>query len=66
MTIIGTDLFFQQIPQRTTVKVQILAPLHPNKNETPLALTDRLMFALAAALPEKIRGVYAQTPAGFN
>lgn len=65
MTIIGTDLFFQQIPQRTTVKVQILAPLHPNKNETPLALTDRLMFALAAALPEKIRGVYAQTPAGF-
>ncbi len=66
MTIIGTDLFFQQIPQRTTVRAQILAPLHPNKNETPLALTDRLMFALAAALPENMRGVYAQTPAGFN
>jgi 1-acyl-sn-glycerol-3-phosphate acyltransferase len=66
MTIIGTDKFFHNFPRRITVKIQILAPLQPNKNETPLALTDRLMFALAAALPENKRGAYAKTPAGFN
>jgi hypothetical protein len=34
--------------------------------ETPLALTDRLMFTLAAALPVEMRGVYAEMPKGFG
>jgi hypothetical protein len=31
-----------------------------------LALTDRLMFTLAQALPEEMRGVYAEMPEGFK
>jgi hypothetical protein len=40
--------------------------LQPKINETPLALTDRLMFTLAQALPEEMRGVYAEVPEGFG
>jgi 1-acyl-sn-glycerol-3-phosphate acyltransferase len=32
----------------------------------PLALTDRLMFSLARALPDEMRGVYAEVPRGFE
>jgi hypothetical protein len=35
-------------------------PLLPKLSETPLGLTDRLMFALASALSEEMRGVYAE------
>jgi hypothetical protein len=38
----------------------------PAPGETPLALTDRLMFSMAAALPEELRGVYAEIPKGFG
>jgi len=44
-----------------------LPPLaYPQGGETPLALTDRLMFTLAQALPRKMRGVYAEAPPGFD
>jgi hypothetical protein len=43
-----------------------LPPLLPKPGETPLALTDGLMFALASALPEEMRGVYAEVPRGFG
>ncbi|NJC97011.1 MAG: 1-acyl-sn-glycerol-3-phosphate acyltransferase [Anaerolineae bacterium] len=65
MTIVGSDLFFKRFPRRTRVHICILPPLMPNPGETPLALTDRLMFTLARALPEAMRGVYAETPEGF-
>jgi 1-acyl-sn-glycerol-3-phosphate acyltransferase len=66
MVITGTDGFFKRFPHRATVTVKLLPPLHPLSGETPLALTDRLMFTMAAALPEDMRGVYAEVPKGFG
>lgn len=66
MVVIGTDNFFKNFPRRTNVTVKLLPPLTPNPGETPLALTDRLMFSMAAQLPEEMRGVYAQIPKGFE
>lgn len=66
MAIIGTDRFFRGFPRRARVVVRILPPLMPGPDETPLALTDRLMFTLAQALPDRMRGVYAEMPRGFG
>ena len=66
MAIIGTDKFFKKFPRRAQVNVSILPPLMPMENESPLALTDRLMFTLAQALPVSMRGVYASLPEGFG
>lgn len=66
MVVIGTDKFFKWFPRRTDVTVKMLPPLLPISGETPLSLTDRLMFRMAAALPEEMRGVYAEIPKGFT
>jgi len=66
MAIIGSDKFFRKFPHRAQVHIQILLPMMPNADESPLALTDRLMFTLAKALPESMRGVYADVPSGFE
>jgi 1-acyl-sn-glycerol-3-phosphate acyltransferase len=66
MVVTGTDAFFKRFPRRANVTVKLLPPLLPNPGETPLALTDRLMFSIAAALPEELRGVYAEIPVGFE
>jgi len=66
MTIIGTDKFFKGFPRRTCVTINLLPPVLPKPGETPLALTDRLMFTLAAGLPKEMRGVYAEVPKGFE
>ena len=66
MTIIGSDRFFKEFPHRARVHIQILPPIEPNPDESPLALTDRLMFTLARALPKEMRGVYTETPEGFE
>lgn len=66
MAIIGSDQFFKRFPRRARVTVSLLPPIFPNPNETLLALTDRLMFTLAAALPLEMRGVYAEMPKGFG
>jgi len=66
MTIVGSDKFFKQFPHRARVHIQILRPIMPEAGESPLALTDRLMFALAKALPKEMRGVYTETPMGFE
>lgn len=66
MVVTGTDRFFKGFPHRANVTVKLLPPLLPNSGETPLALTDRLMFSMAAALPEDMRGVYAEIPKGFE
>ena len=66
MAIVGSDKFFQRFPRRARVTVSLLPPIRPNPGETPLALTDRLMFTLAAALPPEMRGVYAEMPRGFG
>ena len=66
MVLVGTDGFFKGFPRRANVTVKLLPPLLPNLGETPLALTDRLMFSIAAELPEDMRGVYAEIPKGFE
>jgi 1-acyl-sn-glycerol-3-phosphate acyltransferase len=66
MALVGSDNFFKRFPRRTRVTVKLLPPILPNPGETPLALTDRLMFTLAAALPSDMRGVYAEIPKGFG
>jgi 1-acyl-sn-glycerol-3-phosphate acyltransferase len=65
VAVTGSDEFFKRFPHRVRVSVTFLPPLLPKPDETPLALTDRMMFSLASALPEDMRGVYAQLPAGF-
>lgn len=66
LTVVGSDRFFKYFPHRTRVQIAVLPPLFPRPGDTPLALTDRLMFTLARALPEEMRGVYAQLPEGFT
>jgi 1-acyl-sn-glycerol-3-phosphate acyltransferase len=66
MAVTGSDRFFKQFPQRARVHIKILAPLRPKPGENPLALTDRMMFTLAQALPEEMRGVYAEKPRWFE
>lgn len=66
MAVIGTDSFFERFPHRTRVTVKFLPPLLPKPGESPLALMDRVMFALAHGLPEDMRGVYAEVPEGFG
>jgi 1-acyl-sn-glycerol-3-phosphate acyltransferase len=66
MVVTGTDGFFKRFPRRADVTVKLLPPLAQAPGETPLALTDRLMFCMAAALPEELRGVYAEIPKGFG
>ncbi len=62
LALTGSDRFFRDFPRRTLVTVTFLPSLWPRPGETPLALTDRLMFTLASALPEEMRGVYAERP----
>lgn len=66
MTLIGTDQLFKRFARRSKVIVKLLPPILPNPNDTPLSLTDRLMFTLAAGLPVSMRGVYAEVPKGFS
>ena len=66
MVVVGTDGFFKGFPRRSNVTVKLLSPLMPKAGETPLSLTDRLMFSMAAALPEDMRGVYTEIPKGFG
>lgn len=66
MIVVGSDKLFKRFPRRTRVKIALLQPLMPKPGESPLALTDRLMFTLAQALPEEMRGVYAEVLKGFE
>lgn len=66
MAIIGSDRFFRNFPRRNLVTICLLPPLQPLSSDTPLSLTERLMFTLAAALPSHMRGVYAEIPKGFK
>jgi 1-acyl-sn-glycerol-3-phosphate acyltransferase len=65
MAVVGTQRMFHRFPKRTLVSITLGEPVFPQHAETALALTDRLMFALADLLPPDQRGVYAQHPFGF-
>ena len=66
MAITGSDRFFKDFPRRAHVTVSLLPPVWPNPSETPLSLTDHIMFALASVLPMDMRGVYSEIPKGFK
>lgn len=66
MAVIGTEQILKRFPRRAKVTIKILPLVLPKPGDNPLALTDRLMFALAAGLPAEKRGVYAETPKGFS
>ena len=61
-----SDTFFREFPKRNPVKVILSKPLLAHPGENALAFTDRIMFELAANLPEEMRGVYAEKPEGFK
>jgi 1-acyl-sn-glycerol-3-phosphate acyltransferase len=58
MAISGTENFLHDFPRRTLVSVTFLRPLHALPDDTAESLTERVMLALASALPEPLRGVY--------
>jgi 1-acyl-sn-glycerol-3-phosphate acyltransferase len=62
MTITGSDQFFKSFPRRTCVTVTFLPLLLPEPDKHPTALTDKLMFTIASALPGNIHGAYAEMP----
>ena len=66
MLVMGSDRFFRSFPRRTSVSLNLLPPILPYPDESPLTLTDRLMFTMAAALPVSMRGVYSEVPKGFQ
>ena len=66
MAITGSDKFFREFPKRNPVRVVMCPPLYPDPGETALAFTDRIMFTIAANLPDEMRGVYAEIPRGFS
>jgi len=65
MGVIGTEGLFNRFPQRSQVTINVGVPIYPQPSDTVLELTDRMMFSLAELLPMRLRGVYAQHPAGF-
>ncbi len=65
MAVNGSHRVFKEFPRRTLVMVKIGEPIYPQPDEGPLALTDRVMYRIAAMLPEDLRGVYAEIPPGF-
>jgi len=66
MAITGSDKFFHEFPKRNPVRVVLCRPIFPAPGEDALSLTDRIMFSIAANLPEEMRGVYKEVPAGFS
>jgi 1-acyl-sn-glycerol-3-phosphate acyltransferase len=66
MARVGSDRFFRHFPRHTRVTISLLPPILTNPDDTPLSLTNRLMFTIAAALPPEMRGVYAEKPKGFE
>ena len=65
MAVIGTDQIFKRFPRRKRVTLIVGVPIYPHPEDSPLELTDRAMFTLAAMLPRRLRGVYAERPPGF-
>jgi 1-acyl-sn-glycerol-3-phosphate acyltransferase len=66
LAITGTQRMFRRFPRRTRLTITLGDPIFPQPKDTALGLTDQAMFALAELLPPKLRGVYAQHPAGFD
>jgi 1-acyl-sn-glycerol-3-phosphate acyltransferase len=59
MGVEGTEKVFTHLGRRTTINIRLGEPLWPHPHETAQAFTDRIMVAIAALLPENLRGIYA-------
>lgn len=66
MAVIGTEKITRKFPHRTDVVIKIGKPLRPKAYETPLNLTDRVMYALADMLPDELKGVYSYRHPDFE
>jgi len=62
----GSHTLFKHFPKRSEISISIGEPMTLMPGESTLGLTDRLMFSIAAMLPEELRGVYSQRPKGFD
>ncbi len=62
----GIQDLFKTFPRRTAVHVVIAPPIYPTPDDSPLSLTDKIMFTMAQNLPADLRGVYAEVPKGFG
>lgn len=60
VSIDGIQRLFKTFPRRAAVDVVIAPPIYPAADDTPLSLTDKIMFTMAANLPPELRGVYAE------
>lgn len=61
----GTQNMFRRFPHRTPVTIRIGELIYPERGESVLELTERMMFAIAEMLPTEQRGVYRDRPVGF-
>lgn len=59
MVLIGTDKILRGLPRQAEVGVTFLPCLKPSAGEGAAELTNRLMRAIADALPRAMRGQYA-------
>ena len=66
VSIHGPEKMLKKFPRRTPIIIEVGKPIYPQKGESALGLTDRLMFTLAEMLPPELRGVYAVHPTGFD
>ena len=55
----GADKILKNGLRKAKVRVVFCEPIRPQKDETAGQLTERLMHAIAAELPEPLRGFYA-------
>lgn len=65
MAVNGTQEMFRHFPRRTRITLIVGKPLYPRPDESQMALTERIMYAIADMLPPEVRGVYARRPHGF-
>lgn len=66
VSINGIQDLFKHFPIRTVVKVIIAPAIIPKPGDSPLSLTDHLMYTMAMNLPLELRGVYSEMPKGFG
>lgn len=64
VSIDGVQNLFKTFPRRARVQVNIAPLIVASANDSPLALTDKIMFTMAANLPPQLRGVYADEKVG--
>jgi len=50
---------------KMTIHIKVGPPLAARPNEEAVELTDRMMYHIAALLPDSLRGAYQQAPPGF-